>query len=204
VRDLREKGYSAPAIRYALLGAHYRAKLNFTFEGVDQAQAALDRLVDLVERLEEAAGTSLDGVVEHELLAREAAVDSQWRDALADDLNLPQAMGRLFDWVREANAGLDRGELGEEEAQSALGLLRQADRVLNCVSCARRERGETLSPQEEALTRARQRARAEGNWKESDRLRQELLELGLAVEDTKSGQRWKRVRPRQADAVTGR
>jgi cysteinyl-tRNA synthetase len=195
LRELLERGYPPAAVRYSLLGAHYRSKLNFTFQGVSQAQAALDRLVDLSQRLEEASGSRFEEAGDGGLAEPEAAVATAWREALADDLNLPLALGRLFDWVRETNSRVDAGSLAREAARSGLRLLAEADRVLNCVGSARaaRQAAEALSAEEQTLVAARERARSAGDFAEADRLRGELGERGIVLEDTTAGPRWKRV-----------
>lgn len=134
--DLRERGFRPAAIRYLLLSAHYRHELNFTFDGLEDAQAALRRLVDFLERLERThvaddAPTSSLGD-----LAR--TVIHAFEEALDDDLNVPNALAALFTFVREANAALDRcPTVPPADRQAALDALHRIDAVLNFIGLAR-------------------------------------------------------------------
>jgi cysteinyl-tRNA synthetase len=120
LRDLREKGYEPRSIRFLMLSAHYRKPLNFTFEALGQARAALERLDDLVHRLEsERPPAGSDP-------ALQAAADrarSGIAGSLDNDLNTAGAMGHLFDLVREVNTALDAGRGGSADLAAVRGVL---------------------------------------------------------------------------------
>ena len=109
-------------------------------------------------------------------------------EALDDDLNVSAALAALFDLVRELNRKIERRGLSTADAHRALAALRDLDQVLAVLPDA----DERLAPEEENLLAARAAARAGRDWAASDRLRDELANLGIAVEDTRDGQRWRR------------
>jgi cysteinyl-tRNA synthetase len=177
LRDLLDKGYTGRELRYALLTVNYRLPLNFTFAGLEGARSALGRIDEWVRRLEEhpTSDTPFDGLE----LARE--VDAFF-ECLDDDLNISGAMGHLFDLIRESNKALDAGTLGATGAAAVLAGWRR----LNAVLALEPEAAEIPS-QVHGLVNRRQQVRAEKNWAESDRLRDEIAALGWTVKDTKDG-----------------
>ena len=185
LRDLLARGYAARPIRYLLLSAHYRKQLNFTFEGLAQSQAALARLDDLVYRLEheapsEGGRTALAASAEEALEAMVQALD--------DDLNTAEALGALFDLVRVANTALDQ----KTARGGDVGAVRDTLRVFEAIFGVRLGAQEVLDSDVEAMIAARQRARADRNWGEADRIRDQLGRRGIVIEDTPQGVRWKR------------
>ena len=182
LRDLQAKGWAGREIRYVLLGAQYRQPLNFTFEALAAARAALTRVDDCVDALTARAaqtGVADDG-------ARVASALPAFEAALADDLNAPEAFAALFAFVRAANAALNAG-LTPAGAAAALDELRRMDRVLGFVFFGRAPKTE-IPPEIRALADARATARAAKDWAASDRLRDELAAKGWQVRDGKDGQ----------------
>ncbi len=175
LRDVLAKGYSGREMRYALLRVHYRAQLNFTWEGMEEAREALRRIDDWVARLREKTG--------EENVQRATEAGSGFEDALDDDLNISGALGVLFDAIRETNRALDRGKLEEGAAGSWLQWWQRIDRVL---AVSREERA--LPPEIAALAEARMEARLAKEWRKSDELRDELAAKGWEARDTKDGQ----------------
>ena len=181
LRDLQAKGWAGREIRYVLLNAQYRQPLNFTFEALAAARTALARVDECVDALTARAaqpGEDTGVRVESQLGAFGAA--------LADDLNAPEAFAALFAFVRAANAALNAG-LPPAGAAAALEELRRMDRVLGFVAFGRAAK-EEVPAEIQALADARAKARAEKNWAESDRLRDELAAKGWQVRDGKDGQ----------------
>jgi cysteinyl-tRNA synthetase len=189
VRDLVTKGHDPRALRYLLLTTHYRTSLNFTFDALARASGELARIDALHARLDEAPRPAgRDAGFDAKVRASEAEV----RTALADDLNVSGAGGALFRLVREANAALDRNELPAESAAGLVGALGRLDAVYGVIA---KKAPELLDPEIEALIASRQHARKARNFPESDRLRDLLAAKGIALEDTASGVRWRRVVP---------
>jgi cysteinyl-tRNA synthetase len=187
VGDLIEAGVSPRALRYALLAVHYRAGLDFSDDSLAAATAALERLDTLVVTLasyrEDRAGDpGLDG-------ALDAARDA-FRAALDDDLNVSAALAAVFDLVRDLNRRIEARSLSTDDAARALDGVRDLDRVLAVLPEASEER---LDADLQALLDERAAARAARDWAASDRLRDALADRGVTVEDTRDGQRWRRI-----------
>src|SRR5437660_11881325 len=118
LRDVLARGYSGREVRYALLRVHYRAQLNFTWEGMDEARQSLGRIDDWIERLKSVAGQ--DG----------EQPTQKFEDALDDDLNISAALGFLFETIRETNRSLDQNALSPADARGWLEWWKRIDSVL--------------------------------------------------------------------------
>jgi len=184
LRDLLAKGYDPTAIRYLLLSTHYRQQFNFTFEGLDSAKGAIDRLRNLVRRLHDSDGKDSEDKIQ-KLVTH---VQAGFGDAMDDDLNISIALAALFDFVREVNNLLDANAVSKEEAAEVGGLLMQLDNVLGVIGKVEVE--EALPQDIDALVQKREAARKAKNWKEADAIRAQLKEMGIAIEDTAQGVRW--------------
>jgi cysteinyl-tRNA synthetase len=186
VADLLASGTSPRALRYALISVNYRAALEYSEDSLRSAAAAIERLDTLVATLETyeeatADDSSLDALLDGATSAFEAALD--------DDLNVSAALAATFDLVRETNRRVSERRLSTADARRVLGRLRELDRVLGILS----NPDDELAPEAIRLLEERQAARAGRDFAASDRLRDELAALGVAVEDTRDGQRWRRV-----------
>ena len=186
VRELLDAGLSPRALRYALIAVHYRATINYSDDSLAAAAAAVERLDALVAAL---AAYREPGADDASLPALLADAREAFGAALDDDLGISPALAALFDLVRELNRRIDARLLSTADAARALDLLRDLDRVLGVLPDA----DDTLEPEVAALLEARAAARAGRDWAASDRLRDELAERGIAVEDTRDGQRWRRL-----------
>jgi len=185
VADLLAAGVSPRALRYALISVNYRAPLNYTDESLPAAAAAVARLDALLAALAAYREDRPDDPALDRLLA---TVRHGFEAGLDDDLNISAALAALFDGVRELNRRLAERTLSTADARRAAGLLRDLDTVLGIAAPA----AEELEPELAAMLEARASARAARQWAESDRLRDELAARGIAVEDTRDGQRWRR------------
>ena len=190
VADLIAGGVSPRALRFALTAVHYRAPLNFSDESLAAAGAAVDRIDALLAAL---AAYREDRADDPELPGVLDAIRAGFEAGLDDDLNISEALASLFDGVRELNRRLDARTLSTADAGRATALVRELDAVLGIAAPAEA----ALDPELAALLDDREAARAARDWAASDRLRDELLARGIAVEDTRDGQRWRHV------AVTG-
>ena len=194
LKELLERGVEPRALRYLFVSVHYRQKLNFTFQSLDAAAAALRRLDEMRFRLAH-AGES--GAADPRLGEALATAERDFAAALADDLNVAGALAALFVLVREVNVTVEEGRLGRGDRQRVLDTLAAFDRVLGVLDPEAWKAAE--APAEgpgddeiEALVRQREAARAAKDWSESDRLRDQLAEAGIVIEDTPQGTRWKR------------
>jgi cysteinyl-tRNA synthetase len=185
LRDLLGKGYDPIAIRYLLLSTHYRAQFNFTFEGLDAAQGAVERLRNFVRRLQDADGEGSQEKVADLM----GAVQTGFGGAMDDDLNISVALGALFDFVRDVNGLLDADLVSKKEADTVCALMRGFDAVLGVIGEVERE--EALPKEAEALIQKREEARKAKDWATADALRLRLKDMGVVVEDTPQGVRWR-------------
>ncbi len=188
LRDLLGKDYDPIAIRYLLLSSHYRAQFNFTFEALDAAGAAVERLRNFVRRLQDADGEGSGGKV-GELLRD---VQRDLGGAMDDDLNVSVALAALFDFVREVNGLLDGGLVSRSEADEVGVVMKRFDCVLGVVGEVVEE--EVLPKEAEELIAKREAARKAKDWATADALRVQLSEMGVVVEDTEQGVRWRLVK----------
>jgi cysteinyl-tRNA synthetase len=185
VVDLLESGVSPRALRYSLLAVNYRQGVDYGDAALAAAGGAVDRLDALVAALTLYKEDRTDDPGLPELLAGSR---SGFAAALDDDLNISAALAAVFDLVRDVNRRIDARSLSTADAASVLTALRDLDRVLGVLP----DEAEALDPGAAALLEERIAARAARDWARSDTLRDELLGLGIAVEDTKDGQRWRR------------
>ncbi len=184
VADLIGAGVSPRALRYALISVHYRAPLNYSEESLAAAAAAVER-VDAV--LASLAAYREDRPDDPTLPAALDAARVGFDTALDDDLNISEALASLFEGIRELNRRIDARALSTPDAARAIALIRELDTVLGIAAPAAPE----LDPELQGLLDRRSAARAARDWAESDRLRDELQARGIAVEDTRDGQRWR-------------
>ena len=183
LRDLVGEGWDPLTIRLFFFSARYRDVIDLTDQALEQARSQRDRLQGFIERLrashpKEGSGEDLSRGL---LSGFEAAMD--------DDLNTPEALAAIFSTTKKANALMDSGGLGEGAAASLLAALKRADSVLGVM----RFEPEALPQDLAELVLEREAARKRRDFAESDRLRDALLRKGVAVEDTPTGTRWKRV-----------
>ena len=179
VRDLLSEGYTPRAIRYALLtGAHYRSPLAFSSELLKAADSAIKRLDEFAVRL---GNVALDAEPTTEIRGR-------WDDALRDDLNLPAAVGHLFEFIKTFNPRLESGAATPEERAQAMAMLRHANRTLDVI-----EFPEAVDTEVERLIAERRAARDRRDFARADEIRRQLVAMGIQLDDTKDGTRWKRM-----------
>ena len=185
VRDIA-KEFDLEAVRMFMLSAQYRSPINFSREMIEQAKASLDRLYTARDHylfLLQNANEGEMGEKEQALLEKVNAAREGFDAAMDDDLNTADAMGKMFELVREANVELD--ENSPKQAISAvLDALNEMAGVFGILTRKADDGDEKVK----ALIEARAKARAEKNWAESDRLRDEITALGYVLKDTKQGQ----------------
>jgi cysteinyl-tRNA synthetase len=200
LRDLFAKGYKPSALRFALASVPYRRQLNFTFDGLQQAASAVDRLRNFSDRL--AKGKFPEG--QQPGMAERTAKAAQDFDAgLADDLNTAMALAAIYDLVREANIAMDKGEFRQGDVAAVQELLAAFDRVFAVIADTDAQRLQALGYGDasgamavsdvEKLVAERQDARKRRDFAASDRIRKELADRGIILEDSRDGSvRWKR------------
>ena len=187
LRDLIQAGHDPLAIRFFLIAnAHYRSRLRLSAEALHSAAEQVRRLRELAERVRRSKAAAQD---DPEFKSRIDEVRMGYRQALDDDLNLPQGVGLVFDLIREANAALDAERVGEQSMAALEGLIDDVDAHLDVVHAE--EPG--LAEEVERLIAEREDARKSRDFARADRIREDLRQRGIALEDSKEGVRWRRV-----------
>jgi cysteinyl-tRNA synthetase len=182
VPDILVKKYTGRELRYALMRVHYRAPLNFTWEGMKEARESLGRIDAWLERLRECSAS----VPLADTKARQAgSLSYAFEEALDDDLNISAAFGFLFESIRETNRAMDENKLDSASASAWLNWWKRINAVLDLET----ETEIVIPPKVQQLAKERENARREKNWKRSDELREEIFALGWEVRDTKDGQK---------------
>jgi len=184
LRDVLAKGYSGREVRYALMRVHYRAPLNFTWEGMEEARVAIARVDEWRRRLDDAAREAPSSKSQAPKKHQAPNPNEEFQNALDDDLNISGALGVLFETIRETNRRMDAGEMGAEEAKSWLEWWKGVDGILQISG----EEAE-LPAEIGELAEARVQARLAKDWRKSDELRDELAARGWEARDTKDGQK---------------
>ncbi len=186
VQGLREAHVSAAAIRHFMFSAHYRKELNLSEEALEASTEAVRRVGDFAERLSQAEG----GTPALADAARTAV--AAFDEALFDDLNAPRATGALFTFINAANAELDRSGTDRAALAEARAAFERMNGVLDLIP-DRTVQDPQLAEWIETRLAARRDARTRRDFAEADRIRSELGERGVAIEDTPAGTKWKMV-----------
>ncbi len=188
LRDLVATGHDPLAVRFFLIAnAHYRARIRISNEALHASAEQVRRLRDFAGRVRRSSTTSIE---DQALVQRIAGVRAAYKEALDDDLNLPLGVGLVFELIREANAALDGGRVGERGQAELQALMEEVDAHLDVIGADE----PSLADEVERLIAEREAARAARDFARADRLRDELRERGIALEDSKEGVRWKRIR----------
>ena len=213
LRDLLLKGYRASAIRFLLVSVPYRHQLNFTFDGLTESTNAVERLRNFYQRMLKGG---FEAGLNAEVASATAKASHDYTAALANDLNTAEARAAIFDLVRAANIAADVGSLRAGNAEEILKVLALFDGVFAVLEDTDAEttraalawaegegRGAEVAPELvagmsqsdaaiDALVEERTAAKKARNFARADAIRNELLEMGILLEDSKDGVRWKR------------
>jgi len=184
VREILRKGYSGRTIRYLLLTAHYRAQLNFTEAGLKQAESSLKRLDDFLQRLKSISVGEYNPEIHQKCLE----LQRRFEAAMDNDLNLPEGLAKIFAFIREINGIIDKKCVSKDNLDEIYNVIRRLDETLGIL---KHEINESIPENLMRLIELREVARSKHNWSEADRIRLELFENGVLLEDTPEGVKWK-------------
>ncbi|MCL5037719.1 MAG: cysteine--tRNA ligase [Chloroflexi bacterium] len=190
LKDLPNKGFSPLALRYLYISTHYRSKLNFTLEALQAADKTITGLYDFLKRLEEVKDNpdiSYDPEFDNMIEKAKQGFLSE----LDDDLNMSGALAYLFDLETETNKRLEAGNLNRRHAEKVRDLFLDLDRILG-LKLADALKSQSLEDEIEKLIAEREQARKNKDFARSDEIRDRLKEMGIILEDTSQGTRWKK------------
>jgi cysteinyl-tRNA synthetase len=204
LRDLFAKGFKPSALRFALASVPYRRQLNFTFDGLQQASSSVERLRNFADRLTQGKfPPSAEKAAQKNMPARIEEAAKEFDAGLSDDLNTARALGAAFEFVRETNIAMDKGEFTQSHVAGAQKFLQAFDQVFSVLENNDAQKLQSLGygqenasadeSEIEKLVAERQAARQSRNFATSDRIRKELEKRGIILEDSRDGSvRWKR------------
>ena len=200
LRDLFTKGYKPSALRFALASVPYRKQLNFTFDGLQQATSSVERLRNFAARL---AQGKFPAGSDEKMSASVAEAADEFDAGLSDDLNTARALASAFDFLRVTNIAMDKGAFRQGDVPAVQEFLRSFDRVfavildddaakLSALGFGKQDAG-PADAEIENLIAERQAARQRRDFATSDRIRKQLADYGIILEDSRDGTvRWKR------------
>lgn len=190
VREVAEK-YGYEPIRYLMISSHYRSPINYSVDIIEQCKASLARLYNCRDSLDFAAKNAVgtlpdnaDDIIETLNSRRE-----QFIKAMDDDLNTADAISAVFELVRDINANVVTASPSAELVRTATEIFDELTDVLGLVY---NRKTDSLDNEIEKIIEQRNEARKSKNWAEADRIRDELKAMGIVLEDTPHGVKWRR------------
>ena len=166
-------------IRYILLSAHYRTKVNFTIEKQHEAKKGIQRIIELRARLNE-----INDNMDNDLPLEAEA----FNNALDDDLDSPKALGIFFEWVRSVNSALDKKTISDEQSSQGLNFITYFDSIYSILPAS-----DSVPQSVIDLANEREITRQNKEWGKADILREEILKKGWIVKDTIDGPKFSRI-----------
>ena len=191
VRDVANQ-YGYEPIRYLMISCQYRSPINYSFDAIEQCKASLERLYTCRNNMDFALENAVEaaGEKDAEVIAAIDAKKDKFIEAMEDDLNTGEALGAVFELVREINSNVNDGVQSKALVEYAIKVFDELMEVLGLLYNRNAEK--SLDDEIEALIQARNDARKAKNWAEADRIRDELKAQGIVLEDTPQGVKWHR------------
>lgn len=190
VREISEK-YDLQVLRFFMLSAHYRSPLNFSADLMEASKNGLERIVNAVDRLKDlgskASGDTLTAEEEGDASAARDLV-AKYEAAMDDDFNTADAIAAIFELVKLSNS-----KISEESSRAFVDYMKiTIEQLCDVMGIITERKEEVLDEDVEAMIAARQQARKDKNFALADEIRQKLLDMGIVLEDTREGVKWKR------------
>ena len=191
VRDVAEQ-YGYEPIRYLMISCQYRSPINYSFDAIAQCKASLERLYTCRDNMDFALKNAKAeaGEKDAEIIALIDGKKAKFIEAMEDDLNTGEALGAIFELVRDINTNVNDGVQSKALVEYAITVFDELMDVLGLLY--NRNTASSLDDEIEALIAARNDARKNKNWAEADRIRDELKAQGIVLEDTPQGVKWHR------------
>lgn len=191
VRDVANQ-YGYEPIRYLMISCQYRSPINYSFDAIEQCKASLERLYTCRNNMDFALQNAVEeaGEKDAEIIAAIDAKQEKFIEAMEDDLNTGEALGAVFELVKEINLNVNDGVQSKALVEYAVKVFDELMEVLGLLYNRNAEK--SLDDEIEALIQARNDARKAKNWAEADRIRDELKAQGIVLEDTPQGVKWHR------------
>lgn len=188
LRDIFKK-YHPQTVRYLFLQTHYRSPIEFSDELLMQSKNALMRVHDFMTRFNSyrPEGENLE---QEDMVIFVEGIRKRFESAMDDDFETPEALAAVFDLIKEVNKRIDSRRLTRKSKEMVMNFILRADSVLGILISTQ---GEEIGSDVASLIREREDARKNKNWKEADRIRDELQKTGIQLEDTSEGTIWKKV-----------
>ncbi len=192
VRDVAEQ-YGYEPIRYLMISCQYRSPINYSFDAIAQCKASLERLYTCRDNLDFALKNAKAeaGEKDAEIKALIDGKKDKFIEAMEDDLNTGEALGAVFELVRDINTNINEGVQSKEIVEYAIKIFDELMNVLGLLY-NRNTEDKSLDDEIESLIAQRNEARKNKNWAEADRIRDELKAQGIVLEDTPQGVKWHR------------
>lgn len=196
IREVSEV-FDLEVLRFFLLSSHYRSPINYSYEIMEQTKAGLDRLYALRDHLNHAIENAEERELNDEdqaLLQSLDAYKTEFIEAMEDDLNTAGAIGALFSMVRQINTYINTEDNNKVALEKARDLYKDLCRVLGILNRESKVEAEGEGDEKiEKLVAEREEARANKDFETADKIRDELKEMNIVIEDTREGTVWKRV-----------
>lgn len=188
VREIAEK-YDLQVLRFFMLSAHYRSPLNFSAELMAASKNGLERILTAVDRLKNLKGEErAANSAETEAVTQLRALTAKFEKAMEDDFNTADAISAIFEMVKLSNV-----KLSEESALEVINeFIAVIEKLCDVLGIITEKKADLLDSDIEALINERQAARKARDFARADAIRNELLEKGIILEDTREGVKWKR------------
>jgi cysteinyl-tRNA synthetase len=184
LRDLTLQGHDLRAIRYLLLSTHYRRKLNFTMKALKAAENTVNKLTDFDDRL---SGAGMDAEYNESLAKIAGETKTKFEETMDNDMDIRHALAAIFALVRRTNRAIDSGSASKKNLEDIKKLMNEFDSVLGILGHEKEGLPEELGE----LIEKRERARKDKDFKTADKIRAELFDRGVVLEDADGAVRWK-------------
>ncbi len=185
-RDLIKK-YGRNAVRYFLISSHYRTEINLTEESLRAAKNTVNKLIDFIDKIQE---LNVKSVYNKGIEEKTNETKKRFEESMDDDFNTPLVLASIFEFVNEVNKAIDEKKVSKENLNEVYDLMMDFDKVLGVLE---HEKGE-IPKEIMNLIIKREGYRKRGDFAEADKIRRELAEKGILVEDSPEGPRWKKIK----------